>query len=212
MIRYYNFPQRSPQWYTYKKDKWSGSTAIDLLKGKNTPPEVDSDYDNKYMQRGRILEKLAIEEYERKTGNKISHFGGISNSKYKHAWFSPDGVEPDTIDEVKCFNVEKHMAIGTGKIPIPKEIIAQGHFGIVISELHKIVLILYNPDAEIPLFILDIPVQQSILDNIIKRLKETEPKTKPSHLRAQRRYIKNNPLKVKESQHKRYIRNREKQA
>lgn len=214
MIRYYYFAQRSPQWYVYRTGKWTGSTAIDLLGGKKTPPENDSDYDNKYMQRGRILEPLAIEAYEKafdKLGS-VKHYGFITNSKYKHAGYSPDGIEPDMVDEVKCVNEEKHMAIGTGEMPVPAEWIAQTHFGIVITELSKITLILYNPDAETPLFIIDIPIQQSIIDNIIKRLKETEPKRKPSQMRAAKAYIKNNPEKVRESNHKRYIKSKNKRV
>src|ERR1700685_2649236 len=110
MIRYYNFAQRSPQWYIYRKDKWTGSTAIDLLKGKKIPPDNDSDYDNKYMQRGRILEPLAIEAYEKYTEQlgKVKHYGFITNSKYKHAGYSPDGILGDTLLEVKCLGVDNH--------------------------------------------------------------------------------------------------------
>ena len=208
MIRYYHFPQRSPKWYIYRKDKWTGSTAIDLLKGKQTPPEGNPGYDNKYMQRGRILEPLAIEAYEHKTSNKVKHYGFITNSKYKHAGYSPDGIEPDLIDEVKCVNVEKHMAIGTGAMDIPAEWIAQTHLGIVITELHKIRFILYNPDADTPLFIIDVEVRQPIVDNLIKRLGETEPKRKLSQMRAAQRYIENHPDRVRESNHKRYLKSK----
>jgi len=208
MIRYYNYKQRSKQWYIMRLGRWTGSTAIDLLRGKKTPPNTDNVYDNKHMLRGRVLEPLAIEAYEHATGNRVSQFGFITNSKYKHAGYSPDGIEPDTIDEVKCVNVEKHMAIGTGKIPIPTEWISQTHFGIVVTELHKIRLILYNPDAETPLFYLYIPIQQAILDNIIAKLKATEPKRKPSQMRAKQKYDANNSTKIKEYNHKYYLKNK----
>ena len=208
MIRYYNFPQRSPQWYTYRLDRWTGSTAINLLKGAKTPPEGNPGYDNKYMQRGRILEPLAIEAYEHKTGNTVRHYGFITNSKYKHAGYSPDGIEPDTVDEVKCVNIEKHMAIGTGEMDIPMEWIAQTHFGIVITELHKINLILYNPDAETPLFIIDIELRALIIENIVRRLYETEPKRKPSQIRAAKKYVETNPDRVRESNHQRYLKSK----
>ena len=209
MIRYYNFEQRSPQWYTYRKDRWTGSTAIDLLKGKKTPPENDSDYDNKYMQRGRILEPLAIEAWEHRNGNIVKHYGFITNSKYKHAGYSPDGIISNGIIEVKCVNVEKHMAIAKGKMPIPQEWIAQIHLGIVVTELDKIILLLYNPDAEITLYTQYIEPDTAILKNIIKRLKETEPKLKPSQLRAARRYAEKHPDKVRESNHKRYLKSKQ---
>jgi hypothetical protein len=208
MIRFYNFEQRSPKWFSMRADRWTGSTAIDLLQGKSKPPVNDSDYDNRYMQRGRILEPLAIEAYERKTGNTVSHFGFVTNSEYKHAGYSPDGIEPDTVVEVKCVNVEKHMAIGTGAMPIPTAWVAQTHFGIVITGLHKIKLVLYNPDAETPLFILNLPVQPAIIDNLVNRLEETKTSLKPSQLRAAKRYVENNPLKIKEARRRRYLKSK----
>jgi hypothetical protein len=204
MIRYYNFEQRSEKWYAYRKDKWTGSVALDLLSGKTTPPEYVP-FDNKYMQRGRILEPLAAEAYEHKTGNKMAHFGFVTNSKYPHAGYSPDGIEPDTVDEIKCMNVEKHMAIGTGKMPMPSDYIAQTHFGLVITELHKIRFILYNPDAEIPLFIIDFPPQQIIIDNIISKLEATRPKGRPSSIRAKKKYVEEHALKIRETRRKAYL-------
>lgn len=210
MIRYYNFEQRSEKWYIYRKDKWTGSTAIDLLRGKKTPAESDNEYDNRHMQRGRIMEPLAIEAYQLKYETRVSHFGGVSNSKYPHAWFSPDGIEPDRIIEVKCVNEEKHMAIGTGKLDIPVEWIAQTHFGLVITELHNIRIILYNPDAETPLFILDVAVRQETLDNIVARLKATAPTGRPSAQRAKRKYVEDNPLKVRENRRRAYLKSKTK--
>jgi hypothetical protein len=162
------------------------------------------------MQRGRILEPLAIEAYEKYVDmlGSVKHYGFITNSKYKHAGYSPDGIEPDTLVEVKCVNVDKHTAIGTRNMPIPVEWQAQMHFGIVITELHKLRLILYNPDAETPLFILDYAVDQVILANLVERLKKTEPKRKPSQMRAAKRYLENNPDKVRESNRKRYLKSK----
>lgn len=208
MIRYYHLDQRSEKWRTMRKDKWTGSVAIKLLQGAKVPPDVIIP-DNKYMQRGRILEPLAAEAYEKKTGRKMTHFGFVTNSKYKHAGYSPDGIEEDMVDEIKCVNVEKHMAIGTGAIPIPVEWVAQTHFGIVITELHKIRLILYNPDAEIPLFILPIVVRQETLENIIARLIAVAPKGRPSAQRAKRKYIDSNPIKVRENRRRAYLKSKQ---
>jgi hypothetical protein len=210
MIRYYNFDQRSPKWFVYRKGKWTGSIAIDLLAGKKVPPEKNIP-DNKYMQRGRILEPLAAEAYEHKTGNKMAHFGFVTNSKYPHAGYSPDGIEPDTVDEIKCMNVEKHMAIGEGRLPMPTDYVAQTHFGLVITELHKIRFILYNPDAPTPLFIIDFPVQQVIIDNIISKLEALKPKGRPSSIRAKQKYVQENKLKIRETRHKAYLKAKAKQ-
>lgn len=209
MIRYYHFDQRSEKWHQYRKDKWTGSAAIHLLRGAKTPPVSDPTFDNKYMQRGRILEPLAAEAYEHKTGHKLLHFGFVTNSKYKHAGYSPDGIDGDTIVEIKCSNVEKHMAIGSGAMPIPVEWVAQMHFGIVITELHKLRLVLYNPDAETPLFILPVVVREETLQNIIARLIAVAPKGRPSAQRAKRKYAEQNPLKVRASRHKSYIKSKQ---
>ena len=60
MIRYYNFPQRSEKWYTYRKGRWTGSTAIDLLKGKKAPPENDGNFDNRHMLRLKLMRNILI--------------------------------------------------------------------------------------------------------------------------------------------------------
>lgn len=208
MIRYYSFDQRSDKWKTYRRDRWTGSTAIDLLKGKKTPPESNSDFDNKYMQRGRILEPLAIEAYEKSVGKlgEVSHFGFITNSKYKHAGYSPDGIVDKTLLEVKCLNEKNHKDLLEHGVPVKYQ--AQIQFGLLISELPQALLIAYNPDAEQPLFWIEYKADKGIQTNLIKHLKETEPKRKPSQARAAERYVKNNAAKIKEARHKRYIANK----
>jgi len=208
MIRYYNFEQRSEKWYIYRKGKWTGSTAIDLLKGKKSPPENDSSFDNRHMLRGRVLEKLAIETYERKYKREVAHYGFVTNSKYPHAGYSPDGVEPGMLIEVKCLKLEKHDAIVTGMIPIPTEYRAQIQFGLLITELPKARLILYNPDSDTPLFILDTEADPKIQANMVAKLEATRPKARPSLERARRKYIERNPLKIKETRRKQYIKSK----
>ncbi len=208
MIRFYHFDQRSEKWRTYRKGKWTGSTAIDLLRGKKTPPEDKGTFDNKYMQRGRILEPLAIEAYEKSIDelDAVNHYGFITNSKYKHAGYSPDGVDADTLVEVKCLNVERHAKL---RDSIPAEYMAQIQFGLLISELYDAVLVAYNPDAEEPLIVLPIKPDPAIQANLIAKLKATEPKRKPSQMRAAKAYLKNNPDRVREANRKRYLKSRQ---
>jgi hypothetical protein len=160
------------------------------------------------MQRGRILESLAIEAYEKENDvlGEVQHFGFITNSKYKHAGYSPDGILGSVLLEVKCLDKEKHMKLAENKIPV--KTMAQVQLGLLISELQFAELIYYNPDADRPLITVPIFPDPAIQANLIKRLKETEPKRKPSQMRAQQRYIKNNPMKIKESNHKRYIKSK----
>jgi len=207
MIRFYNMPQRSDQWYTYRKGRWTGSTAIDLLKGKKSPPESNGDYDNKYMLRGRVLEPLAIEAYEKYTDQLglVKQYGFITNSKYKHAGYSPDGVIGNTLLEVKCLGEENHTKLFD---TIPANYMAQIQFGLLISELPKALLIGYNPDHDQPLFTIEVKPDPAIQANLIAKLKATEPKRKPSQMRAAKAYIQNNPDKVRESNHKRYLKSK----
>ena len=204
MIRYYNFPQRSEKWRIYRKDKWTGSTAIDLLKGHLKPKENDKEFDNRHMLRGRVLENLAIEEYERKYETKVSKYGFVTNSKYPHAGYSPDGVAPNALIEVKCLSLEKHDALVAGD-SVPVQYQAQIQFGLTITELPKAYLILYNPDSDKPLFVVEYEVDSTVQDNIITRLEATRPAARPSLERARQRYIKNNPLKIKETRRKQYL-------
>lgn len=208
MIRYYNFAQRSPQWYAMRLGRWTGSTAIDLLKGKKTPPETGIEYDNRHMQRGRILESLAIEAYEKQTGKlgQVKHFGFITNSKYKHAGYSPDGIDGDTLLEVKCLNEKGHTEL---RDTIPANYLAQIQFGLLISELPEAILIGYNPDAKEPLLIFEIKPDSAIQTNLIAKLKATEPKRKPSQIRAAKKYVEKNALKIKQARHKRYVKSKQ---
>jgi hypothetical protein len=209
MIRYYKFKQRSEQHHKYRKGKWTGSTAIDLLRGKSAPPQSDSTYDNKYMLRGRVLEPLAIEAYERKYKVSVAHYGFVTNSKYPHAGYSPDGVdEANTLLESKSFNLEKHDAIVSGKMPIPIETTAQIQFGMLISELKKARLILYNPDSETPLCVIDVLPDLIIQANMWTKLEALKPKQRPSAGRAKQKYIENNTVKIREARHKRYLKSK----
>jgi hypothetical protein len=209
MIRYYYMEQRSPIWHKYREGKWTGSTAIDLLRGKLTPPQSDNNYDNKYMLRGRVLEPLAIEAYERKTGRSVAHYGFITNSKYPHAGYSPDGVDHDgNLLEVKCLNTEKHNAIISGDLPIPTEYLAQIQFGLLITGIEKAKLILYNPDAEVVLHVTDILPNADIQANLKRKLDTLRPKRRPSVSRAQQKYIENNKVKIREARHKRYLKSK----
>jgi hypothetical protein len=209
MIRYYKFPQRSPIWHKYREGKWTGSTAIDLLRGKLTPPQSDNNYDNKYMLRGRVLEPLAIEAYERKYKTTVAHYGFITNSKYVHAGYSPDGIDQANILlEVKCLNVEKHDKIISGELPIPTEHMAQVQFGMLISEIPGAALVLYNPDSAKPLYVRFVSPDPAIQANLKAKLEDVRPTQRPSAGRAKRKYIEDNQVKIREARHKRYLKSK----
>lgn len=169
-IHSYSFPQRSPQWYAIRKDKWTGSVAIDLLLGKTEPPAV-SDYDNDYMLRGRILEDRAIEGYEvaeHGCTEVVERYGFIVNEKYPNAGYSPDAIDGDILLEVKCFGIDGHNDLVAGKLT-PK-IISQVQFGLLITGLKHAKLIAYNPEVSPSLAVIDIKRNEKVVKNIKEKL------------------------------------------
>lgn len=166
-ITYYWFPQRTPAWYAIREGKWTGSTIIELLKGKTTIPEF-SDYDNLYMKRGRMLEPLAIEAYETVCGRKVKLPGFVTNSRYPGCGYSPDGLDGNILLEVKCLNGEHHEELASGIIP--PQYMAQIQFGLMITGHKYAKLIAYNPDSENSLAIIHIYKDTRIRNNMKKKL------------------------------------------
>lgn len=168
-IKYYWIGQRSDLWYAIRIGKWTGSTIIELLKGKTTVPEA-SDYDNLYMKRGRMLENLAIEAYRiNEVGvNKIKSPGFVTNSKYPNAGCSPDSLDGNILLEVKCLNGEHHEDLVRGIIP--PQYMAQIQFGLMITGHKYAKLIAYNPDSENSLAVIPVKRDTRIQNNIKKKL------------------------------------------
>lgn len=163
MITIHPVIQGSQEWHKLHDGLWTGSTAIKLLQGKKLPEWTDFG-GNKWTDRGKLLEPIAIREYERETEAMVERAGFVTNSKYPNAGFSPDGLEPDIVVEVKCLNGERHEALVNGNIPV--EILSQIHFGMVICEKSKGVLLAFNPDFEPQLTIIKIEKNKIIEDNI----------------------------------------------
>jgi hypothetical protein len=74
--------------------------------------------------------------------------------------------------EVKAFNEKRHGAINTVD-DIPPQIMAQIQFGMMMLELRKAKLIMYNPDIEDideAYKVIDVRVNKAIQDNFKARL------------------------------------------
>lgn len=166
MIILHDVKQRSPEWFKLREDKWTGSTALPLLQGKRLPPH--SDYQNNAMMRGRLLEPVAIREYETRTGIDVFTIGFVTNTDYPSAGYSPDGIVGKTLLEVKCLNGERHEALVRGEIPL--EYKAQIYFGMVICELKSAKLLAFNPEYEQQLTVITVPYDKAITDNIRMKL------------------------------------------
>ncbi len=172
MIEIHDVKQGSPEWMALRKDKWTGSKALDLLLGK--PMKADSGtYRTWAMQRGTVLEPIAIAEYERETGTSVLRPGFVTNTKYQNAGYSPDGICGDTLLEVKCLNGKNHDSIITGDIPL--KYLAQIYFGLVVCELKKAQLIAFNPEYTKQINILEITVDDDVIKNIKAKLKSASP-------------------------------------
>ena len=163
-------PQRSPEWYSIRAGKWTGSTIIELLRGKTVIPEY-SDYDNLYMKRGRMLESLAIEAYICETyhnNTNVKFPGFVTNSNYPGCGYSPDGLDGNILLEVKCLNGEHHEDLVKGNIP--PQYMAQIQFGLMITGHKFAKLIAYNPDSQNSLAIILIKRDMKIRNNIEQKL------------------------------------------
>lgn len=161
MIAYHYVEQGSKQWKIDRVGKYTGSNAEKLLGSFGASEYAkaieDSFRGNFWTKRGHALEDEAIEIYEAITKTKILRnedglkVGYITNSKYLNCLYSPDGLPPIPILEVKCFDIEKHLQLIHAKTEddIPLKIRAQCHYGTLIGERPYAHLVPYNPSKEL---------------------------------------------------------------
>lgn len=160
--------QGTSKWLRLRQGLWTGSKAIRLLQMK--PMLADSDWGgNKYTKRGYVLETIAIKEYERRYKRLVTRPDFITNTAYPNAGYSPDGIDRKILLEVKAFNNERHDKLVSGNIPL--EVLAQIHFGMVITGLRRARLIAINPEREVQVTIIDIYYDKWIGGNIRKKLR-----------------------------------------
>lgn len=167
MITFHNVVQGSPEWHALHDDLWTGSTAIKLLQDRPLP-DWGTFAGNKYTRRGKLLEPIAIREFEVQTDTDVQIIGFVTNSKYPKAGYSPDGICGDTLLEVKCLNGERHEALARGEIPLEYEV--QIRFGMLICELKQAKLLAFNPEYGQQLTIIDIPYKKAVANHIKRKL------------------------------------------
>jgi len=168
MIVYHDVEQGSPEWHALRKDLWTGSKAIRLLQGKPMPRDYDFK-GNMHTRRGQVLEGVAIAEYERMIGRKVKRVGFITNTVYKNAGYSPDGIDRKVLLEVKALNGERHENLAGGEIPL--EFLVQIYFGMIITGLRKAKLLAFNPEYSQQLTVLEVKYDIVIGNNIRKKLR-----------------------------------------
>lgn len=151
-IHYHEVEQGSPEWHNGRKAMFTGSNAYKLLTSFGAgswAQSQDSGWGgNFHTKRGHLLEKEAIELYERIREVTVGRTGYVTNDKLPNCLYSPDGFLPDRTIEVKCFSVKAHLAAIKA---LKLEILAQVHFGQVVMEKPLTDVILYNPSDKVPL-------------------------------------------------------------
>lgn len=183
MIIYHDDEQGSPSWFKKREGKWSGSKALRLLQGKRFKDDAEWG-GNDYTRRGHALEVAAIREYERKFRCKVFRPGGVTNTVYPNAWYSPDGLDRRWLLECKALTEMRHQGLISDKMPldtlegiiaskIPLLYKAQIFFGMIITGKRKARLLAFNP--EIPdqeqLMVVEIGYDKLIGNNIRSKLR-----------------------------------------
>lgn len=148
--------QGSEEWLTERAGKYTGSNAYKLLAKigahKYALAELVSWGGNFWTKRGHLLEDQAIDLYEKIKGTPIIRdengvkVGIIKNSLFPNCIYSPDGVTEKILVEVKSFDLPQHMKLIKGDIDV--KILAQVHYGMLISGRRMAHLVAFNPKAE----------------------------------------------------------------
>lgn len=174
MITYHDVEQGSPEWLEARKGKFTGSIAYKLLSSFGAgdhAKNVESDFKGTFAtKRGSLLENEAIELYETITKEEVKHCGFVTNDAYSDCLFSPDGLTKTHLIEVKCFSEANHLEIWRAGswLEIPRKILAQIQFGLMITELPAARLVIYNPKL-MPVSrkfkIIEIPRSEATINN-----------------------------------------------
>jgi hypothetical protein len=168
LITWHDVVQGTKEWFDLRRGLWTGSIAIRLLQGKPLPNEYDF-AGNDATRRGHALEVASIREYERRYRTKVQRPGFVTNSVYPNAGYSPDGIDHAWLLESKSFNGKRHDDLAAGKIPL--EVLVQIFFGMIITGLRKARLLVFNPEYEQQLTVIEITYDRIIGNNIRKRLR-----------------------------------------
>lgn len=179
MITIHQVEQGSEEWHELRAGKYTGSNAHKLLKygaRAYSLTEPGTFGGNFWTKRGHLLEGEAIELFERITKLEVLRPGFVTNSRFPTCGYSPDGLLPAEVLEVKCFDEARHLKLLGGDIPL--EIMAQIHFGMLVCERRAGRLIAYNPklDPKQALGIIKIKRNPAVISNFRRILASKEPK------------------------------------
>lgn len=191
-IKIHDLEQGTEEWKALRAGKYTGSGAYKLLKFATSKKVIDGDVTSYslaeitgfkgtfHTRRGHVLEDEAIELYEAIMKVKVARPGFVTNSKYPECGYSPDGLAPQPLLEVKCFQESEHMKLIKGEIKL--EVMAQVQFGLLITERPFAHLLPYNPEIENPkeaFSIITIKANPRALANLRRILSNTRKEPVP---------------------------------
>lgn len=160
--------QGTPKWHKIREWLWTGTTAIRLMQSKMFLPGRDFE-GNIWTKRGKILEIIAIREYERIVGHKVKQPDFVTNTVYPTGGFSPDAIDGRILIENKSLNGVKHEDLVAGKIPLTY--LCQVYFGMIITGCRRARLLAFNPEYPDQLVIIEIAYEKIIGNNIRRKLR-----------------------------------------
>lgn len=149
---YTSVKQGDELWHFLRQNRATATMAYNLLRTGSMKDTIEKYKNQKtftgnfYTERGKLLEPEARDIYSQVHHQKVYEVGGIINSKWPQAWYSPDGcVELDGLIEIKCFAEKHHLAVMEKVDP---QIYAQMQFGLWVSEREWIDFVAFNPELE----------------------------------------------------------------
>ena len=183
MIKYYNIEQKSDEWLELRKGKFTASNAqaignadkgldslcIELLAEKMA---LKSDkYTNEDIDRGNELEDEARKAFQEFSKLPITQTGFVTNSKYKNAGCSPDGIiENHSLIEIKCPNNLNYFKLLLEPTVKP-EYMWQIQMQLLITEYEHCYYVCYNPNFEKNIIVIDVFPNEEMQKKLIEGIK-----------------------------------------
>jgi putative phage-type endonuclease len=164
-LKIHNFDQCSEEWFKIRAGKFTGSD-FHIMLGKSqtkttnlykkaseiiTGKPVLNGYTNEHIERGKLLEKDARDEYALETGNSILEVGFCELNKFTGC--SPDGlVGDDGIIEIKCPCDYVFLKV-INKDKIKPEYITQIQFNLFVTNRNWCDFICFNENYKKQIYI-----------------------------------------------------------
>lgn len=176
-IQILEIKQNTDEWFKARKGRVTGSNSDVLLTSGvltalRSNDESSNFRGNYYTQRGHDMEPMAIHVYEQVYSTIVERPGFVINDDYPNAGCSPDGIDGQWLLEIKCFGERRHLMI-RGYSDIEYKIMSQLQFNMMISDLKKARLVLYNPEVKDPTLafnVIEVEADMGIWANFKRKL------------------------------------------